>query len=301
MMKRLIAAALLVFSCMGAARAAVTDWTDFKLDSGHISFSGKVMDEDVEIIIDSGAGINGISLSLVMNLEDRLHHSEQATIQGVFGTERKNVYNQVPVELFGVETRIDRLAEFRSFNDLIILGLGFFDQFIVQLDYPNRRMRLIGRDSIDLAEFDNVPIDRQRDSGLPVVRVTLPGDIDAWLTFDTGNSGGIIMDRAMALENGWLDEPGEAGVSMGVNRTATTEQFSLTTLKIGPYELENVRASVPGEGQNLRISDGVASGGIRGARRGRRSEGILGYDVLQHFVVTIDFRNNLLHLGLPDE
>ena len=39
----------------------------------------------------------------------------------------------------------------------------------------------------------------------------------------------------------------------------------------------------------------------KGVRRGKPEDGILGYDVLKHFVLTVDFKDYLLHLGTPEE
>jgi hypothetical protein len=71
-------------------------------------------------------------------------------------------------------------------------------------------------------------------------------------------------------------------------------------MTIGPFTLENVIMMVPGEGEKTTI--GRESPARPGSRLKKDSEdGILGYDVLKHFIVTIDFNRSLLHLAPPEE
>jgi len=78
------------------------------------------------------------------------------------------------------------------------------------------------------------------------------------------------------------------------------ERFNLPELTIGPIVLENVVVIVPGEGEKTNVGqDVIAKLGTR--IKETASDGILGYDVLKHFVVTIDYKRSFLHLGVPAE
>ncbi len=65
---------------------------------------------------------------------------------------------------------------------------GFFEKFIVQLDYPNKKMRLMTRDAIDIRKVENVRMESDKGSGFPIVWVRLNDEISDWLILDTGSN-----------------------------------------------------------------------------------------------------------------
>ncbi|MDJ0652494.1 MAG: hypothetical protein QNJ27_05775, partial [Simkaniaceae bacterium] len=81
------------------------------------------------------------------------------------------------------------------------------------------------------------------------------------------------------------------GVTGKVNEMDT---FNLPTLELGPFELENVVVTVPDEGVETNIGRD-RSNVWRRELNNTKSSGLLGYDVLRHFVVTMDFKRKLLH------
>lgn len=107
--------------------------------------------------------------------------------------------------------------------------------------------------------------------------------------------------RRSASRFDWLEKYGTSETQIaGATKVTDVERFNLPELTIGPIVLENVIVIVPGEGEVTNVGKGVK------AKLGTRiketsSDGILGYDVLKHFIVTIDYRHSLLHLGLPAE
>lgn len=63
----------------------------------------------------------------------------------------------------------------------LLLGAGLLEKFIFQIDYPNNRLRLFERDSIDLAKLKNIDMQIDRGTGQPIVKVELNGEKNAWL------------------------------------------------------------------------------------------------------------------------
>ncbi len=282
--------------------AASTTWVPFQLNNGHIIIPAIVNGLEGEAMLDSGATGNMISTSVVEHFGEGLSKVGTVQVRGVFGVQELDRISRVPVEMFGEEFHIKNLIAGHLGGPELLLGLGFFDKFVVQLDYPNQRMRLHDRKSLDLKKYANVPLSREKSSNLPVVKVMLDNEKEVWLIFDTGNSGGLMLSRKFVEQYDWLERSGsDISYSSGVNvKNAQTESFFMADFKIGPYEMENVRVSIPGEGQSSLLGR-KRGAGQRGVKRGKNSVGLLGYDVLKHFVVSIDFRNNLLHLGLPEE
>ena len=56
--------------------------------------------------------------------------------------------------------------------------------------------------------------------------------------------------------------------------------------------------TVPAEGQKMNISD-KTSRTTAGVQKGIHAKGLLGYDVLKHFVLTLDTKNWRAHIAAP--
>ncbi|MBV1909150.1 MAG: aspartyl protease family protein [Kangiellaceae bacterium] len=289
---------LLTLNCT----AAVTEWIDFNLEGGHVKIPAKVAGIDTFAILDTGAQVNAINKAFINKHNLSFSKGRKIRVKGVFGIENKTTYNRVPVSFFGIETKLNNTTEISlgHHTNGLLLGSGFFDKFVVQLDYPNSKMRIISKDSIDVRKFENIKIESQKGTGMPIVKVGLPNDRHIWLLFDTGNSGGMLVDRKVARSMGWLKgQQTEKSISSGANSMAVTESFTIPLLKFGPVELENVLVTIPAEGERSYLGSQYQKTGSR--IKGRKVQGIIGYDVLKHFLVTIDYKGGHAHVGFPEE
>lgn len=280
---------------------AATNWVDFKIIDGHINLPVAINGIEGRAILDSGSQVNAINLSFINRHGFEFAKGGKINIKGVYGTETRQLFNNVKANLFGADIELDQLAGLRIGHHQVqlLLGAGLLEKFIFQIDYPNQRMRLFERDSVDLAKLENIRMEMDRGTGQPIVQVGLNGEKKAWLILDTGNSGGLFLKRLMATENDWLDKFGkESGVGVGVNSMATIENFRIPEVEFGPFTLENVLVSVPGEGEVENISGQERTSFSR--IKGKNIKGLVGYDVLKHFVLTIDYKSGHMHVGLPE-
>jgi hypothetical protein len=139
---------------------------------------------------------------------------------------------------------------------------------------------------------------------LPAVRVGFPGDKELWLLVDTGASGPVVVGRAIAERAGWLAAYRKGGAVESYDvfgKRAQLELLVLPSLRLGPFELGDVPVAVPVEGERLltgREEWGRVTTGTH-VTRGARANGRLGYDVLRHFVVTIDLKRELMQIAQP--
>jgi hypothetical protein len=292
-----VGAVILLFSC--GPFAAVTEWVDIELRNGHIFVDTEILGVPGRALIDTGAGVNGINARFLSSVEHSLGRSGSVQISGAFGTSDRDVYRDVPVNIFGTELKFADLVELDigSPEVQLILGAQFLQLFIFQFDYPNQRMRVITRDSLDLKKIKNVDSKRDPRGGAPLVRVRLNDERNVWLVLDTGASGGILLDRAVAKKEDWLERyPSVEGTSSGVNTRARTQSFNLPMMMFGVFEIENPIITVAEEGVDLAFLEGQASLGSR-LPKGSQAKGLLGYDVLKHFVVTIDYKAGQVHIA----
>ncbi|WP_414829776.1 signal protein PDZ [Alteromonas sp. H39] len=299
----------LVLFCLAVsshANAGATDWMPFTVDDGHILVDITMAGHPVKAILDTGAEHNGVSHAFIEHYKPDFVRAGRTRIKGPFGEDIRDRYNAVDVKIFGVDLELDKLVDldFGSPDHALLLGAGFFDDFITQVDYPNQRIRLIDRDSINIAEYRNVRVEQDAKSYMLLVNVTLNKQEDVWLILDTGLNGGIMVERRIARNNNWLDGNFKTVTtdSVGVARDQDIESFLLPSVILGPYEVENVIVSTPIEGQDLHINTDVGAKEQTGTRiRGNQVSGLLGYDVLKHFVLTIDYERGYLHIGLPED
>lgn len=284
------------------AAAGVSDWIPFQHRSGHITIPVTLNGEHTTAIFDTGASGNGISESFLQRHEGDYELGRRITVRGVYGQRRVHLVNGIRIGMFGSEFNIGELMPMRIGGFDLLVGLPFFENYIVQIDYPNNRMRLIDHESLDLRKAANVKMRHESSSSHPIVKVNLNGEYEPWLTLDTGNNSSILMSRIDASRLGWLEDYESTDTrGVGINAiVAENERFYLPTIQIGPYTLENVAVTVPRKGQKSNIGWDSHRGVSRQIKRSK-SKGLLGYDVLKHFVVTIDLKRSLLHLEPPSQ
>lgn len=281
--------------------AGITQWVDFKLENGHIKVPIKIEGIDTFAILDTGAQLNAINKAFVGKHNLTFTKGGKVRIDGIFGEKVFNKFNGISVSIFGVDMELDGAPPLSlgHHSTGLLLGSGFFSQFIVQIDYPNNRLRVMTRDVMNLSEFENIRAESQRGSGEPLVRVALGNDESFWALLDTGNNGGVIIERSYAESLGLIDKVTSSSMAMGATSMAVTESTRVPELVFGPYTLENVLVSFPAEGQSIVIEKQSSISGT--LRKSQKQQGILGYDILKHFVLTMDYAKGQVHIGLPEE
>ena len=280
------------------AFSAVTQWTDFTLDNGHVFLPVTIEGIESRVMLDSGAQINSINRAFIGKHNLDLHKGRPVNVRGVYGVEKRTAYNNVDVEIFGTTFELDSLVETNlgHHSNGLLLGAGFFNSFVVQLDYPQRKIRLVTRDSVDMSEVANVPATTQKGSGMPIAQLEING-VSLWLLIDTGNAGTILIDRRAASKAGLLEKVEGASTSFGANSSGVNEFATSDVVKFGPFEISDVKVSFPAEGQTTNLESQYERTGSRIG--GKRVVGLIGYDLLKDFIVTLDYRYGKLHIDLP--
>ena len=281
----------------------VLGWEPMVVENGHIRVNSSIGGIEGYSIIDTGAEMNAInSIFIHVNKLEFDRGDFKVRIGGVYGEEIRRTYRQVPVTLWGTEIPFRNLVDLNLHNkDLqMLLGAGFLANFVFQFDYPNKRMRALPRSAVDMKKLKNLESNRDPSGGSPLVRVKLDGR-PVWLTLDTGNSSGIIVDRSVAIREKWLENYQEKNtMSYGAISGGEKITFNLETLEIGPFELGNPIVSVPPKGEVWNMFERRSTTGSNVRRARGKTRGLLGYDVLKHFVVTIDYKGGHVHIAPPE-
>ncbi len=281
-----------------AAHAGASEWVNIKVVDGFLMLQTEVSGVSGYSIIDTGADFNAVNDTFLRAADLTYEKGRFIEVSGVFATERRYTYGEIPVTVFGSPVNFHDVVglNLRSPDIQMILGASFLEGYIFQFDYPNQRMRLITRDSVDLKKIQNIKTSKNRWGGAPLVRVSLSDKADAWLMMDTGSTGGILIDRDLAKRLGWLDSyASEGGESSGAVSSGRMEYFTVPSIGFGPVKVADVQVSVPAEGETVELFEKYTPTGTRIPISGK-SKGLLGFDILQHFVVTIDYEKGYVHV-----
>ena len=288
---------LVLFNAVKLAHAGATEWMDIRIVEGFILVETEVAGISGFSMIDTGASVEAINANFLAANGLEFKKDRKITLEGVFEKREVTSYREIPAAVFGSSVVFTRLIEL----DLgapeiqLLIGSNFVDNYIFQFDYVNERMRLITRDALDLKAIRNVEAKLDRRDDKLLVRVGVEEDEEIWLAMDTGSNGGILINRSLASRLDWLETyerlEGTAGGALG---SGDMEYFRAPLVTIGPFEIENVLVAIPVAGGSTELFDSPTETGSRIASR-KRSAGLLGYDVLKHFVVTIDYDRGHVH------
>jgi hypothetical protein len=165
-----------------------------------------------------------------------------------------------------------------------LLGGNFLSEYVVELDFPGRRVRLLDPEHYEVPETVDaevaavVPIEIV--SNRPTLSMELNGDRSGFL-FDTGAPIGTAVSGEVAERAGVESEPVEGYRAGGVWGEVTAHPGRAETVRIGPYAFGPAPVEVHPNGFfNFGVSD----------------SGLVGYDVMAQFVVRIDYRRQRMLL-----
>ncbi len=296
---------LLLLLLAAPALGSVSEWMPIEVRNGQPIMPISLNGQPARALLDTGATANFVSQSFLEEHEGGFSVGQGVIVTGVDGRRRTAMANNMRLGMFGTEFEIDQLipSPFEGFD--MIIGLPFFELYVVQIDYPGQRIRIMDHDAINMKKVANVKMRRSGGSAQPQVRVKLNDEVKAWLMLDTGNNGPILYSRSNAERRGWIENyPVMRGELVGINDIPSDmDLFRLPTMTIGPFEMENVLLGIPAGRDPFSVSrvDGDdRSTGWRLKKGGKKkTDGILGFDVLQHFILTIDMKRNRLNLDMP--
>jgi len=282
--------------------AGATEWQDIEIENGFLLLDIEIAGVPAKAMLDTGAESIAVNEDFLEKNNISYKQAERVTIQGVYGERKTRMIKNLKLKILGTEIPVKRALPYSGGDDVaVIIGLPFFKSFIFQIDYPKKRMKLITRDSLNLNKLKNVKMKHGNNKQSLVVTAYLEEGKSVNLLFDTGSNSGLLFSNKYAERQGWLEKYVKTeGVSSGINETRDTHLLELPYFKIGPYDLSNVMTIVPKKGQETHISQRqqVAETGSK-FKKGASYEGILGYDILKFFVVTLDAKTASMHIIAP--
>lgn len=289
-MLRLLVLIFVLLVNLNSLFAGTTEWLPIEIHNGHVLVDIEIGGVKSKAMLDTGAESNAVSKAFLRAHKVKHTKGKKFILEGVYGKSKENLIDHLNVSFEGSAFKLNGSMPFRGGRKFgMILGIPFFKSFIVQIDYPRKKYRLVTHDSMNLKGAANLKLKSNSRKSKLTTQVVIDGKTKVNLLFDTGNSGGILFYRPLVESKGWL-EVYAAGKSLSsgvITSGIENDVLVLPTVDFGPFTLEDVVAYVPSKGN---------SKNLRPARSDIRYKGILGYDMLKHFLVTIDAKNALAHL-----
>ena len=281
------------------SHAKTSEWIPITISNGKLLVDSTFAGIEGHSIIDTGSSWSAINTRFLEKNKITLAIAGESQSAGLFKKMQLPYHSNVPATVLGTETRFGYLGEVTLLSDAtrLLIGGDFLEHFIFQFDYPNQRMRWLTRDSLDLRKISNVPSKIDKHSKSVVAKVNLNNEQNLWVTVDTGATSGLWIERSIATKRGWLkNHEATSARARGANAEGEIEQFRLPTVKIGEFESTNTLVSVVAKGQENVMFKRASRPGSKIQRSAGKSRGLLGWDALKDFVVTIDYRIGKIHL-----
>jgi hypothetical protein len=261
------------------ALAAPVAEIPFRFTDGFICIEARVAHsaEPLNLLLDSGAGASVLSLRTARHLKLKLGAAE--SVRGV-GSEAA-AYRLDPVQATAGTVALPAipLAVDLSMADELcsrrvdgLIGVDFFKDRIVQIDYTRHCLRLLETAPDAASATERLPIKLQ--NGIMCVPVGVNDSKPRWTRFDTGCNDALHWVVPRPQENA-----ARPGVSIGF--VTNPDDSALTSVALGSRSLHEVKTTLHGR----ELFAGEA--------------GLLGNGLLSRFMVTVDWPSRQVLLHVP--
>jgi len=271
-------------------------WMTFDGSSGFVSFAAIVNGQTASVILDSGASIGAVSEGFGQRAGIEPDPRLPIQLAGIFDEHRVFGSREFELELNQQTVALQGLAVVPGGGFDIVLGRWIFEQAVVQIDYPNQRIRFLDPSAVDFES--NVKVRKSR-SGALLIEMQIQGK-RAWLTLDTGSNSVVLLKRGFVSRHGF-EQYSVASARLptgGMIRSGEVQLLQFEEAAIGPFRMESLLASYVPEGKDgLDAREQSTGSRVRHART--QDDGLVGFEVLRNFLVTTDFKHRKVHLHLP--
>lgn len=288
MINRIIVVFFLLFSL--SAVASEGKWHSIVIEDGHVKVPIIVEGVEAFAIIDTGTTRSALNKAFVKQQQFDRDVLNYAEITGLFASRDRKVFKDVKLNFNNKDYQLNLIEiSFGHARNAVLLGADFLSGYVIEIDYPNQRMRLAEREAFNLPVKSNIVMRKQRGSGRLIVNVELNDEDKRWVILDTGHSGGILLEKRVATHNQWFSRyPSKATLVRGVNSMGYHNSLKLPSVGLGNHQLENIAVDIPDNNFINHLTSQYEKFGSR--IRGHRVEGLLGYEVLKHFSLLLDYK-----------
>jgi hypothetical protein len=231
-------------------------------------------------IFDTGAGVSVIDSAFAVSLGLKLEGNIVG--QGSGGTKSFSFVKMPPFSVKGIQFDEQTVAtlDFQKMLSMTgweatgILGYDFISRFVIKVDYANRTMSFYDPKSF-VYRGDGKILETALKNRHLIVPVTIDGKYEGKWDLDLG-AGGCDFTYPYAEKNDFLKRKGVDNVSFGAADPVYGRTVQFDSFELAGYRIEKPLISMPRKSLVGAFGDAELAGNI-------------GNDILQHFVLYIDF------------
>ena len=273
-----------------AGGAASTGFMPFDLFAGsRIYIPAVVNGVETEVLLDSGAEMTVLDKAFAERLG--LTPSGDVAAVGTGGVGSAQFASGVSIELQGISFA-DRTVAVIDFTAIagaigrplpVVLGKDAFNDLIIDIDFPGRRLAFHEREGFRPPEgLSELPL--VSTGSIRAVPLSVEGREPVLFDFDTGNGGALIIYPAYAEAEGLLEDRLQSTVMSGaVGGVRESAIATVRSIDLAGFEVRDVPTVFPPAGPSAVDSD--------------RTAGNVGLGVLGRFRLVTDFAGDRLWLG----
>ena len=290
---------LLLCSATYAFDESSDGWLPINSENGTLVLNVKINGHPANILLDTGASIHTLSSSIAEKTGIKGNSARAITLIGVNGKVKAPLSAPFDIVADGQKFTLRDIPILEGNSSYgMILGRDFFEQSVVQIDYPNNRIRFL---SSEIVNFEsNIDVRYEYGGGL-LVEAYIAGE-KAWMLLDTGSNTLALLKRKFIFKND-LDQYVLEGITHEVSGIAESAQFNVIKVeefRLGTYDFDSFLALYNQDYKNS-FDEKKKYLFSRIPEESSIQDGILGYDILRNFVVTIDYKRKKVHLYFPSE
>ncbi|WP_251359444.1 retropepsin-like aspartic protease [Kangiella sp. TOML190] len=256
-------------------------WIPFELVKNHVTITVLIKNKPITAIIDTGANVSAISKKTQKKLKLR-KSSDMMNIYGTVGKRLLPLTKKVKIELNQDTYKWLQLAINSKLKNIdLILGMDFIQKPVLQINYKDKLIRFTDNDVVNFNKEKSVPLKLRK--GLLYTTIQLEGS-EIEMLVDTGNAGDMLVSQSSIIENSTLMEALESKdlheKKSGIHKASLAYKNNKANyILIGHNKIKDVEYKV-----------------IFNDNDHKQRLNVIGYNVLQNFIVSIDRKNKLMML-----
>jgi len=280
-------AALAHSALLFAQQSGDSVWLPFAEDENRPAIEVVINGKKTIALIDTAISANAVSYQFAREAGIE-PGARSLSLPDIQDGEQMPLSSTFTLELGGNPIELDNAVMIPAEGIGLVVGRPLLNALVVQIDYPNRRLRFLPP---DMAGFEgNVRLRRGR-FNQPMVIAQVNGK-RAWMNLDTSSDTVTLLTARIIDKHGWQGEEigAEKLQAAGLAVRPDVKTMRLDQLELGPFKIEGVVAATPVEGRER--STGY---GVHRIHEKFGGDGILGFEVMRNFLVTIALGEDNVH------
>jgi len=243
------------------------------LDSPHpssvvVNLARETAARPFPLALDTGASFSTVTPGLARELGVQVRSTKRSAYRRATRLGRDL---QFRVDVRGGDTASKTGREFG------LLGGNFLVKYVVEIDFPGRRVRFLDPDRYRVPEQTTAPdetvLPLQLVSNRPIVEVEIEGH-PVSLLLDTGAAYGVLIGGRIARDAGLESHPASGLSALGVLGEIGVEFSEARSVRVGALEFRNLPVIVAPRGLY---------------QQGTANDSLIGFDLFSQLILRIDY------------